>query len=879
MLLRQLLLPSIIMTSMIANQAMADGGLSSAYAFSGGCASQGTWTQQALSSTQSLRKITLQLKDDPNCKSLGTSVQNAITSLEVSVKEAADSPQRAVRLSQIPGEVNALRSFLNSNNDMKEDVLRLMMDRSIEGATLAAQVSTQANTLSTEEDAKGKMASSILDFGARFQNSTRTGLNLLNQVIDAVPQLNQCLAGDSGQGLGNYIAMSVKIVSAFASAGEDNSGGLLANTISKITNLLREDKYTKILRTLNQQEFLTSVSCLMEVSSESYCQARDAMGLFKKSMDDLKIRKNGTQGLSADNPFTGYYVLNTHVPNITKWLQKIQIGVDPKLPTDATFQNKIQQEVTEFYKDVKILLGYYNSQAITIRALPSLQAKQNAVLRMLFTINDKMVMTNDNFTNFFTMSVNSLNIPFTLFGMNVVPDPVSGRSMPMMSYDQWLNANYQTLPAFQDPDALVLTIGHNMQEIIRDANTAAIEYFNRWYIVDKAALVNESTTNVNYTIKDSLIAIQKYLEEAKGRIVKYDGDPSSLPTMVDTQVRIKNILSGYGEIAALGKKFAAMKAPTVTVNATKEQREAEFKKMMDSISVSTEELQKNAAVYEKLINTVYEQFNVMQSRSGFLANRMVNFVYADYILLLKSKADFTEYQQELFYATGMAAFDRMLQVNNGNPANIQTDLNMALRVNAGNLDALQALIKDETIAMIAQQNAIQKDDSLAESSIKGSIRNIKDTVASEIRNSRWYDQPALMPTNTISLMMWNIRFALNAMKHKIRYFSATDSNQSSPETEFQDAQAVKAQLCIQALAFNDQTGITSACSGTVLKSPFKDAGDKYDTSYDKKLVSHFSDKGASQQMRVSLNHSERVCAFRDYNRTNMVLFMSVTKGK
>ncbi|WP_413584359.1 hypothetical protein [Bdellovibrio sp. HCB274] len=834
-----------------------EGGIASAYSFGGACASQGVWTQSALSATQNLRKVTLQLKDDPNCKALGNSVQSAIATLEDTVRGASDTPARVSRLSQLPQEINALRTFLNSAPDMKQQILRTMMDRSIESATLGAQVDqSQANMTAANQTAQ-----SLGDFGTRLQRSTQTGLSMLNQVVDSIPQLDQCLTGDNQAVLGNMISSAVKIASSFASSGQDMTGSQIATTVSKLTNLTRERKYTAVLRKLNQQEFMSSMACLMEVTSESYCQARDGMRLFQKGMNDLKVQKSKNSDLAAGNPFVGYYVLNTHVPNITKWLQKIQIGVDPKLPTDATFQNKIQQEVVDFYKGVKTLLGDFNSSVATIRTLPNLQAKQNAVLKLLIQTTSSMVGAqgfgrNDDAMNFFLMSTNSMKIPFALLGIPV-PDQVSGKAMPIMSYDEWLRANMENIPSFNDPVALTETIGQNMQEIIRTANVSAIEYFNRWYIVDKAALVNESTIDINYTVQDSLKAINQYLEAQKSRLATYNSNTNIVPTILDTQVRISKILKAYENLEVIGKNALANNA---------------------SVTESQERIQATADAYEKLVTTVYEQFNVMQSRSGFLANRMVNFVYQDYIMLLKNKVDFTPYQEDLFSASGMAMLDKMLAMYNGNPSNVQTDLNMALRINKGNLEALDGLLKDNVIGTIANLKQIQNGEKT------GFVARLDRTL--EDSSQDWVSTAKDKNPTIRKVMKFLHKYSLGNLisgtwygfKHSDRYGSELDIA-TAPQSEFDDAENVRAQLCVQALAFNNQNGLKELCQGVVLKTPLPTNLKGMNVSYDQKLVAYLNDKSMNAQKQQSFNHSDRICAFRDFNIRNMAVFMSLNQTK
>jgi len=842
---------SVLLLSTSISQAQ-EGGMASAYAFGGACASQGVWTQNALSATQNLRKITMQLKDDPNCKALGIATQTALDDLQSQLNYVSDSPKRTTRLSQIPGEIDALRTFATGDAAMKSQVMKLMMNRSIEGATLSAQVGSEspANMSRPGNDA---IANQIGDFGQRIQRGTKMGVGILNKVVDTIPQLDQCLADGGQQAMGNFLASTIQVATAFAGAGQDSTGSQMAQLVSKLTTVMRERKYSQVLRKLNQQEYLASMSCLVEVTSESFCQARDAMSLFKEGMSNIEWRQTKGKKVESSNPFLGYYVLNTHIPNITKWMQKIQIGVDPKLPTDADFQNKIQQEVTDFYKGLKSLLGTYNSTLMTIRQLPSLEAKQNAVIELVRTISNAMSgdrgFGQRSGTNFFELNKTAIKIPFFLIGMDQVPDQVAGKASGLMpiSSDAWLQAHYSELPQFQDPVALAETIGRNMQDLSREANISVISYFSNWYVVDKQALVNEALTDVNYTVKDSLKVVRDYLDVVKSR-VNSNGDASVVSTVMDTQNRINVTLAAFDEVERIGKIFS---------------------QKADAKNLTQEDIRLAAEASEKLVNTVFDQFMVMQARSGFLANRLVNFVYQDYIQLLKQDGNFTENQKEIFIQAGMAALDRMLQMYNGNPANVQSDLNMALKINKGNIEALEMLIKDGIISNIASLNLAVENGSADGTAMDSTGRFFKDYFSDVAdTSSKWKMIPKIIFAGPLTAGRYY-------MNHSDRY-PLTGSASNSPQSEFEESSYLRAQLCIQALAFNDQKVLQKLCDKAVLKSPFKDVKG-YNMSYNKRLKSHLEDEGVGAAMKTSLNHSARICAFRDYNRKNMVLFMSLNK--
>ncbi|MEN0057607.1 MAG: hypothetical protein AAGB31_02135 [Bdellovibrio sp.] len=837
---------------------------SSSYSFGGACASQGSWTQAALSVTQNLRRVTLQLKNDPNCQAIGQSVQTALQNLEQEVRSSSDSDRRAQRLGQIPGEISALRSFLQGSSQQQGDVLRLLMDRSIEGATLSAQVDAEnRSAIAASPNANEQMAKGLMDFGSRIQHSSQVGISYLNQIVDSIPQLDQCLVGDNKMMIGTYLTGAVQLAASFVSSNQDVTGSKLATTISKLTSLSREQKFTTVLRKLNQQEFMSSMACLLEVTSESYCQARESMGLFQKGLADFKIQqvsdKNGDTKISSNNPFTGYYILNTHIPNITQWMQKIQIGVDPKLPTDAVFQNKIMNEVMEFYTGVKTLLGDYNTALMTIKTMPSLEAKQNAVYKLITQIADGMMdgrnfRSNDK-TNFFLLGKNPLQIPFFLIGMQTVPDQVSGVTFPKLTYSEWLQLQLsKNDPLFRDPVALAENVGRNMQDLIKESNMAAIKYFNQWFIVDKMALMNESLVDINFTVKDSLIAVNNYLTDFKGRLIQYNGDQATVSIIIDTQSRINKVLTQYDQLSIAGSTFSKKK------------------------KIDEEDLASMAEDFNDSINLVYEQFNVMLSRSGFLANRLVNFVYQDYILLIKNKVDFTPYQKDLFIATGMGAFDRMIQIYNGNPATAMEDMNMALRINKGNLEALDLLLRDSLIPLIVEQKRIAEGKSSHISEVqRDSLKRLAhDTLFDSSRSDSEQLFPPLHP-----FAVWvelQIRAVKQYWNHTDRYpmTNKTDGLPYSPQSEFEDSTGLYSQFCIQALAFYNQSSFNSLCKGAILKSPFQGVSG-YDISYDQVRLTHLKDDKISPQQRISLNHSDRICAFRDFNRKNMVLFMQMGK--
>ena len=126
---------------------------------------------------------------------------------------------------------------------------------------------------------------------------------------------------------------------------------------------------------------MNSMSCLMEITSESYCSARDGSMLYQEMnkqmrQDALEKLKSARAGQDPSSPLAGYYILTQQLPMITNWLQKVQIGVDPKLLTDAGQQTKTLDKVNMFFTSVKRLQGLYNENVTFIRSLKDPTAKK-----------------------------------------------------------------------------------------------------------------------------------------------------------------------------------------------------------------------------------------------------------------------------------------------------------------------------------------------------------------------------------------------------------------------------------------------------------------------------------------------------------------------
>ncbi len=835
----------------------------SVYSFGGACRSQGPWTQEALTSLQRLREVTLNLKNDDRCKAFGTALQAQFQSLQNEITQVDDTPQNIRRMSEIPKEMNALRSFLTSDVGMKSQVLDLMMNRTIEKATISAEMNSKmssAASLMSSGVSSQAVAAHLSSLGQRLNAASNAGVKILNSVVSKLPQvLDECVA--SPDFAGQLVASSAQIMASLIT-GNENAGVGLAESISKISSMLRDRRFTKVVGRLNQQEFMTSMACLMEVTSEAYCSARDNMILIRQEQKRIQLvnnEKNQTvldrirSDREAENPLAGYYVLTQYVPVITNWLQKIIIGIDPQLPTEAQFQIKIVKEVSyDFIWAIKNLQGEYNKGLNTIRSYSSHEAQRNEVFNLLIKVAGLITTTENNQQNFFLVSKIPLHIPFYLIGIppDAIPKEVKGTDLgTKMSFDEWVQREIDNLPVFKNPIQAAELIGYNMNKLIAEATLNSIAYYNRWFIVDKAAIINNSVTNITYSVIDSLQAIDGYLTALLDRIDTYKGDYTVVPSILDTQSRVRRILEGYDKARSLGRDV----------------------RKISPNQLSVEQIEGITKTYTDLVATVYDQLMVMLARTSFLSNRLNDYVYLDYIMMVKNNVNFNNYSQELFYATGREAFERLIQSYSGNPSSVVSDLNMALETHKANIEGMEFLFKDHMIRYLnyLTNKAAGKPQEKV-SVTKDAFRDATDVVPLDLINI-----PAVWLARS---WVFGASWWYRTFKYQDQYAGVGIPGQvSSPDTEFKSAEFLKSQLCVQGLAFSKTEDLAKYCRGTVLKSPYErpaKAG-QAQNYYDDYLSVNFDAKLSEKKENKAENHSVRICAYRDYHRRNHIMFLTL----
>lgn len=852
----------------------------SAYHFNGKCSLKGSWTESALQNTMSIRSYINQIREDGNCTGLQDRLKNHFEAIENSILQAP--PTSASH--NLYSEMGALRNYLGGlgRGDSTAPVLGRIFQNLVRGSVDKAQVI--ASDVTTAAGKTVPLVSELESLRERGRTTFDQGVRLLNGSISELPRVKECLHDPLK--FSSYFSATVQLVGTFLSSGNDPSGSAMAQTISSIAEYMRDAKFAEAMKTLNSNEFNSALSCVLEVATEQYCSTRDAQILFDEMLEQqtlttrvdaqgneqLVVQRPGLRmrnGKGESHPLAGYFILAQNIPIITEWLQKIQLGVDPRLPTDAQQKNNALNDNNTFYTSRNAIVGIFNQQLDTLRKYKSTTDKENVIIDMVTDIYT--AMNHRNGQNFYTITNQPIDIPFKVLGMPT-PDAVRGgtKEFPVpMDPIRYLMSFKTTLPGMAEPEQLALKIQTNLNGLLRDAEAASITYYGQWFLVDKVSILDRAIIGMIYSPVDSLKEIREYLEGLEQKILTYSPDRSMIPGLRDTLRRVNIVLMKFEELDAVGARMSS-----------------------EQQAITSEQ---HVKLVEDLINVVFNEFMVMLAKSGWLANRMAAYVEYDLNLTQRYMIDITPYQSDIYVYVGRAMSDLMVEISGKNPTLLQQDLSVAQRINKNNILALEQGLGSSYARMISTLlHSIQGRKFISDQSVSSQVlakrpppfENIpgRDYLTASYNFVKTYFAQGMTPLP--------LSTAYDRIADYTRGASIVGPGRQrlAPEDEFSGAKLNRDQFCIQTLAFLDLEPYWGLCRDVSLPSPFvKSQGYKELSDVMKKrlqlnyvekawenLPGHEQtdeERSLSMSQKEALNHSNRICALRDFSRQNFVLYL------
>jgi len=833
------------------------------YNFGGNCPSQGAWTQQALDQTSVIKDAVRKLKDNPACKGL----ENVLTDLSAAATDLdtpKDEEKRETRMESLPTEMGALQKTLTDGKSLNGQTSTMLLNRTIEAASISSDLGN-SNTLGAVTNGLAN-ASTMAGSGGlsllyqRLKAPTMKGIDLATKVMAVLPQYDECLIGQPSQGLA-ILSGTVKIAAALSASGE-GVGDKLGNGIAAMMKMLQDRKFTKVLRELDETEFWFSMSCLIESSTKNFCDAKNAQDIMQYSQDQYvasmnKIKSADRTSAAYDNPLEGYYLLVRELPMISSWLQKVQFGVTPKLAADANFKNKIWDQVTDLTKSVNLLSGFFNEQMLFMRELSGVQAKRNQLFQVIQAIKGRMTGgtegTGADGTQFFSTTINENLLPFYLIGRDTIPDQcrVYDGHLIAQDWETWMKTagpNGTFVADFADPDKLAIVVETRMNEIVAAASAKSSAYFRERLVVDMPNLVAQTLTSQYMTIRKAFENVNNYLIRFENKLNKDDMDVILIPSVRQTKIKIQKFLKSYNALFTLGKKMALTKSS------------------MEDVTLDP---QVNDAA-KQVIDTVYNEFNVLFQKDTYLTNRLTTFIEKDFAMRIKSGLNMTPYQQDLMVINQKNLLQNLTEVHGLNPTRAQQDLASAQMINKRNIEAIEEVFSSSLYRMIGSVKAVVdgKGDAGFQATMDAKLANDKKALREISANM---NSPLTLLQPSMAITTWLFGGMILRSSDPDLYQAPKNNNHIMGRDDSHGSFArMQAMFCAQTLSFERRSMFYDLCKGTTLLSYYKNKPE-LNLNYHDYLPNNFN---APKQVSGSSELTEKnICAMNDFSIRNIVQWL------
>ena len=841
----------------------------SVYSFGGNCPSQGAWTQMALAQSQQIASAVQQLKNNPACKGIDSVVQN-LNSATAVLQSPKDSQNREDRIESLPTEIDVLRKSVMEGGQINQNSSSMLLHKTIEAAGLSSQMPNNDSRGGTQS-VIAKATQGLTKLFTTYAAPTQKGLQLISGVLQTLPQYDECLIGQPRQGLA-IIGGAVKVAAAFSAAGE-GVGNELGNALANITTMMRDRRFTAALRKVDENEFWFSMSCMMEGAAKNYCDAQNAQEILRYTQaqyqeaakKNLKDRNNA----GYDNPLEGYYLLVRELPVISAWLQQVQFGVSPKLASEASFKNKIWDQVTDLTKTVNSLNGYFNEQMLFMRELKDVPSKRNHLFNNILTpLINTMGGSGDSASSaqFFTTTVNPTLLPFYLIGRESVPEEcrvTPAHSVPQ-TFDLWMKTGGVDggfIKEFNDPEKLATTIQSRMNDIIAGASQKSSAYFRQRLVVDMPNLVNGTLTGQYMTVRKAFENVYNYLNRFEAKLKANADNPDAnidlaiIPSVRETKIKIKRFLRSYDKLRELGKKMIGTDDDT--------------NPLMGQVNDAAREV----------IDTVFTEFNILFLKDTFLTTRLNTFIEKDFSMRIHTGLNMTGYQQDLLTITQKHLIDKLTEVHGLNPTNAQIDLARAQMINKRNLEVMEQTFGDTFYRVILQMKTV-----VAGAGTSGMQKALDEKFRQERSTVR---SVAFMLPGYMGGGMFAWLFAGSAVRsaHPDLYTTENARNITGKDDKFGSVGQMQAMFCAQTLAFEGRERFADVCQGTVLKSYYSGLdvkalnGSSLDLRYDDYVAPGAASSYVKGKLvpgakgRSRFDAGKNICAYNDFTIHNLVQWL------
>lgn len=813
--------------------------------FSGGlCQSQGNWVKTALESSESVTNALMALKDDPACKALIDAVQRS-PQIDATTRDGAGTAEvdSYVNVNQ---ELAAISSFLKAptngvdQNIFQQLVYQVAFNKSFNVIKTIKEDAKYASMNLTDSQAQDvqMVGDRIKSFLNRSAEVAKVSMATTTNILQALPQSQTCLHNRPEESSVIFSSL-VGTAASLLSSGRMNG---VPEFISSLMTYSREMSYIKFLTPIEQERFNTTVSCLIESTSETYCSmvdAEQALNVISDENHKMLVKETvKNQNLDAvANPLAGMIILIREMPVIQNWSQKVLFGIEPRLAVEAQMKNNYWQGFVGFLTSVNTLKATFrDKEQIYLQYQgnldnPAKLSQIKGILDSVISVVAPQFSRTEEGINFYTQAIPPERIPFFLIGKDQLPADFNERMKTFDTfYTNWTNDGSN---GFNDPDALLETVKARLWILMDKAQTSANTFFASRMIVDSQNLVAEAMKGPGVSPYVAFVNTRKYLQNLSTKLrqgVQYmNQDPelhlqaNALKTQIsliqDSVNRLTRIINGLDKIAA------------------------------DSAGTDTKA---NASANQEVMNIIYDTANMMVSRDSFFATRLQTLVQADLSDTLIRNKTISEYQKSLLYSLGRDILTRLSEYFGGDPVSQRLDVSQAKNIQIANLQSVEGLFAKVVFSQLVDLTC----------KLEGGYSCYFNT-----RKNRF--DPAGSNPEIISFNE-SIKKGRANKGLAFKYY-----NWLNPATENSESyNTIRAKLCIQSLAFESREKFATLCQGQVLKSDFKaNKSLSLDLSYDQELSAIRSKKSTNGTTDFEAARVAGVCSFRTYLRRNTVYRM------
>jgi hypothetical protein len=840
------------------------------YRFGTACPTQGQWTQAALENTRAIYAAVEGLLNNPACKGKEGTISRIVADFKSAeaVIQDAKSDTLGVEAETLPAELSALRNVVGAHIGDVKATSNLLFRKSIDAAKLASTAAaTTASTLSSVDN-----AGAIVSLYNRTHRASSYGVKMAQQIFAALPTLDECLMGQPDVA-NTILSGAIKVGAAFSTGGE-GLGYNLGSALATLTATMRDRRFTQVMRQLDQTELWFSISCLMEQTSKNYCEAENAREMLEVSrqayVKGMNGVKTGDKDAYENDPLRGYYLLTRELPLIANWINQLKLGTDPRSTGDATMQKEAIERVNEYWKTKKDISGNFSLHYLDMMALPTVEARQQSALGLVAEMAKSL--SSGAGSSFILQSLpNPQILPYYLIGLDAVPEEmkISQKNIRDISWLEWMGsgADGHMQPQFNDPVELARTLKLRIDTLLQRADNNANAFFRKRLVIDPLNLISLTltTNSQNMTVFQAYGSVIRYLEALRGRLKHSDTDNVLYALTDDTIFRVKQVVNAYQRIMNVGRTLRN------TAGEPTDNR--------DAIKAAT----------DKIIDIVFEQFQVLYQSDAFLTNRISTLINRDFSIRIKDGLDMTEHQKDLMMAAQDHLVENIIQFHGKNITNAINDLGKASTINQQNLVQFEQMFADQLYLFIAQLNEIAHNRPSSVNTMDDFRRKLEKQNKGKARREYWREFGKISVPRDGWVGAWTkslryLRYLVDPKQgmreqHPELYERHRDENAISipGDDRFGGTAQFHAELCIQTLAFVNRDRFYPICKDAVLKSGYTTDSDRtleipYLSAWRTKNPMPISEWAKKVNADPRLR-SERVCAYNNYLIRNWVRFL------